>query len=484
MEQTLLERKLAGFPVYFSLYQKLKKWCADTWEAYKDVPEQISHDQTHSQRLMEHASTLLRDKLEPRSGTPFFQPEELFLLAAAIQLHDIGMQWGWKKFLRIPRSRGALTREDRTRIRKNHSETTADVIRSFREALPGSLEPDLTPKEKAVLCTDLNEALAFVCLCHNKPNLDVYLKKNLPDGCPDKTALLAALLQLCDTLHMDVSRLNLTRFRDEYDLWLREEAMEADYDAYEWKRFFQCYFIESVVLEPFEARTFRLRVGVRFNSDEKDAVKDKFLKIYQKRLTKTRHDCITVINREADLHLLNDYAFEILQPNSRKIKIDDRLLRLFDAGSQSAKQEPGKKEESPPEESAPHRNGESTQDEEQAKKAEGGRKLWRPAAFALSALLIVLVGILYLFPGRNSEAFVQGFVYSMYSHGEPVTGAQVTAVGFQDATCMTDINGFFKLKIAGREPGDRIALRVKKEELEVFYLAALNVVLTKENDQS
>lgn len=331
MVQNVLERELKSHDIYFSLYTKISRWCRSLWDDYTDVPEQIIHDHRHSQKMMAYGSAILKEKLENKTRGPFFQPEELFLLAASIQLHDIGMQTGWKEYLQVDHSRGELPKGERLRIRLAHAETTAFVIRSFKRGLPGWLDQNLTAREKAILCTDLNEPLAFVCLCHNRPDLDAYLRKHRDQTAafPAKTPLIAAILQLCDTLHMDVSRLNEPRFEDEYKKWITGGAMEADYGDGDWKRFFQCYYVESVTVEPFAERTLRLRVGVRFNSGETEAVRKRFLQIYEKRLQKTRHDCLTVINREADIHFVSDYVFDVLPGRSGKIKIPEKLLHLF-----------------------------------------------------------------------------------------------------------------------------------------------------------
>ena len=172
----VLEDKLRqANELYFSLYEKLKKWAAAVWEENIVVHEQIKHGTSHSEKIAGYAGIILQNKLQ----TNTLNPEELFLLNAAIYLHDIGMQTGWKEFLDIKGTIGELTKDERFRIRKKHAETSAFVIRSWQTQLPAALDRELTPVEKNLLCRDFSEPLAFTCQCHNLPNIAAYLDKEL-----------------------------------------------------------------------------------------------------------------------------------------------------------------------------------------------------------------------------------------------------------------------------------------------------------------
>ncbi|MCP4148726.1 MAG: hypothetical protein GY757_13345, partial [bacterium] len=326
-ENTLLDKLKSADSTYFGLLESIKQWCRDLWEDYNDVHEQLRHGTSHSEKMMGYADTFLRDPLEKS----FFTPEELFLVTASILLHDIGMQTGWKEHLDIEGSRGELSKEERLKIRNNHAETSAAVIRSFKQSLPKTLDRNLNQVQKDILCHDLNEPLAFVCLCHNKKDIETYIQKEtarLFPGSSLKIGLAAAILQFCDTMDMDKNRLNESRFRDALDKWDNNRDMEEDYSATDWMRFFRSHYVESVTLTPLQdsATTFQLIVEVRFNSGQEKAVVDRFLEVYWSRLQKSRHDCITVINNEANIHFLNDYPFKILEPNATKIKIPGKLL--------------------------------------------------------------------------------------------------------------------------------------------------------------
>jgi tetratricopeptide (TPR) repeat protein len=327
----VLEEKLRQLnELYFSLYKKLKQWAKAVWEDNIIVHEQIKHGTGHSDKIAEYAGIILQNKLQKNK----LNPEELFLLNASVYLHDIGMQIGWKEFLDIKGTMGELTKDERFRIRKKHAETSAFEIRSWQKHLPSTLKGNLTDIEKNILCKDLNEPLAFTCQCHNQPNIADYLDTELNRNHRFKDrgfniALPAALLQLCDALDMDKNRLIDERFKDNLGKWLNDRPMEVIYNDNDWKRFFQCHFVEKVRLESKGVDIFKISIDVRFNREEDRDIRDRFLEIYYKRLQKTRHDCVTVINREADIHFLNDYPFNILDANSTKEKIPAKLVHLF-----------------------------------------------------------------------------------------------------------------------------------------------------------
>jgi hypothetical protein len=238
-ETTILEEKLRqANDLYFSLYKKIKQWAEAVWKDNQVVHEQIWHGISHSDKIAEYAGIILQNQLQ--TGT--LNPEELFLLDAAIYLHDIGMQTGWKEYLEIKGIMGELTKDERFRIRKKHAETSAFAIRSWQSQLPAALDRELSPVEKNILCRDLNEPLAFTCKCHNQPNIATYLDTESIQNhrFQDRgfnMALLAALLQLCDALDMDKNRLINRRFKDNLGKWLEDRPLEVTYDDNDWKRF-------------------------------------------------------------------------------------------------------------------------------------------------------------------------------------------------------------------------------------------------------
>ena len=336
----LLEQKLQEYgKEYFELYGKLKEWAISVWSGHTDVPEQIRHDISHSERILVYADTILQRKL----SEDFLNEREIFLFCTAAYFHDLGMQTGWKEHVKdsqgqpIGGSIGNLSAEERRQIRKQHAQTTGKVIRAFKNFLPASLEDTLTDREKTILCQDMNEPLAFICESHNIRDIVLYLATGIKERFPGislKIAFLVALLQFCDALHMDKSRLNESMFLDSLSKWLKGESMESDYGPEEWKRFFQCYYIEKARVhlspESFRGNIFRIEIRVRFHREEDPTMRERFLDVYQNRLQKGRNDCITIINRDADIHFLNDSPFQIDEPDSIKKKIPEKMLSLFE----------------------------------------------------------------------------------------------------------------------------------------------------------
>lgn len=311
---------------YYNLYQKLKQWAIDQWTGPNDVPEQIRHDVSHSEALMEYANTILQSKLK----SDYLNEKELFLFASAVFLHDIGMQYGWKEHLGIQGDRGNLAPEERKQIRVNHAKTSGDVIRSFKNALPRSLDENLSSKQKNIF-NDLSERLGFIAESHNQKGIAEHLK-HLPVLFQEnklKIDFLAALLQFCDTMHMDKSRLNENRFLDELGKWETGKPLEAAYEPRDWQRFFQSYFVESVKLVSVnESDVFEIQVEIRFNPKENEAFRDRFLNIYRRRLERRKHDCLEVL-RNHEIRFTGDDPFKHLEPESTKILLPQCFIDVF-----------------------------------------------------------------------------------------------------------------------------------------------------------
>ncbi|MCP4691760.1 MAG: hypothetical protein GY859_27180, partial [Desulfobacterales bacterium] len=207
---------------------KLKDWAHSIWSDHTDIPEQVRHDATHSDRMLAFADALLDTAVREER----VNAEEIFLMVSSIHLHDIGMQTGWKEWLKIKGARGNIPPGERAKVRDSHAKTTGRVIRAFKNRLPAWLNGRLNDRQKAIVTRDLNEALAFICECHNKPDIRQRLKESIPALFPKTTlkiGAIAAMLQLCDGLHMDKSRLNETQFLDSLDQWRRGKILEADY---------------------------------------------------------------------------------------------------------------------------------------------------------------------------------------------------------------------------------------------------------------
>jgi len=331
---TIENRLLQKNRDYFDLYQKLKQWAIAQWTDHNDVPEQIRHDVSHSVALMEYANTILQNKLK----SDYLNEKELFLFASAVYLHDIGMQYGWKERLEIKGDRGNLSPEERKQIRINHAKTSGGVIRSFKNGLPRSLDDSLSTNQKNML-NDLNERLAFIAESHNRKGIAAHLNQ-LPTLFPGNTLkidFMAALLQFCDTLHMDKSRLNENRFLDDLANWEAGKPSESAYEPRDWQRFFQSYFVESIRLLPVnDTDVFEIQVNIRFNPEENESFRERFLNIYRGRLKRRKHDCLEVL-RNHKIRFTGDDAFNPLEAESAKILLPQCFIALFDQLEADAK---------------------------------------------------------------------------------------------------------------------------------------------------
>ncbi len=214
------------------------------------------------------------------------------------------------------------------------------VVREFKNNLPGSLQEGLNKKEKEVLCKDLNEPLAYICEMHNIPNIAKQLEIDIPEKFSKtslKIDLLTALLQLCDAMHMDKSRLiNEEKFVNDLNNQLDNNLNETSFENRDWIRYFQCYFIEHSKVKKISKNIFKLQYDVKFNIEEDEKIRDRFLDVYVNRLLNNRHDCLAVINRQADIHFLNDSPFNVKDGDSIKLKVPAKLFSMFDKKEKKA----------------------------------------------------------------------------------------------------------------------------------------------------
>jgi hypothetical protein len=312
----------------FRLYERIREWCSARWKDYNDVFEQVRHDDSHSDAMLVLAGTILKERIEQG----FLIDKELFLLAASIRLHDIGMQYGWKEFLGIAGNRGSLTTDEREKIRYCHAETTGKVIRSFRNSLPGFLDEKLNGCEKGIICRDLNEELAFIAESHNKRDIAGYLKYELERRfrqSPLRIALITALVQFCDALHMDSGRLNEATFHDDLAKWEEGRLLEAAYSNKDWQRYFQCYHVKRIIITPLADfhNTFRIEITTVFHPDEREEVRSRFIEVYRKRLTHRDQDCLEVLKEWFRFDLAD--PFRNIEFESAKRLLPERFQEFF-----------------------------------------------------------------------------------------------------------------------------------------------------------
>lgn len=282
----------------FLVYKRLKKYGEDVWSDFNDISEQIRHGFDHSIHLHQYADKLLENELEKDTLTP----KELFLILAAVYLHDIGMQTGWAGYLEIANKRGSLTKEDKKKIRENHPQTSAHVIRQFKDKdrYPGFYKDVLPPTE--VVSPILFYHLADICAVHRSPELKKTIKEdekwaNETEGI--RKDLLAAVLQFADILHMDKSRVNETIFKQSLNRYLKHQPDEFDYEPKDWVRLFQNHYVEGLSIEQDVGQKggyyLHIKALCRFKDEKKPEVNDYFKRLYKNRLESREESCLSIL---------------------------------------------------------------------------------------------------------------------------------------------------------------------------------------------
>lgn len=308
---------------YYGLFIKLNTWADAQLRTGSVIYKQIDHGITHSIALHRFADKLLHPLLEKDK----LNEKELFLMLSSLYLHDIGMQIGWEKHLGIKKSRDNLSFEDKDKLRKNHATVTGSIIRSFPdENSPYKVFIDsLSKGEKAILCYDLNEHLAYICESHKKDKLESRIQEEIPKQFEKhmvkdvKIDLLSAMLQICDVLHMDKSRLIIPLFEETIQKKIRDQFCEIDYEDVDIERNFQNYYIDNVEVKQTGGieSPYVISVDCSYNAKELTPVKEKFKAVYKNRLENKDESCVSVLNRYG-IHFSSSYPVNEVSSDSTK----------------------------------------------------------------------------------------------------------------------------------------------------------------------
>lgn len=308
---------------YYGLFIKLNTWADAQLKTGSVIYKQIDHGIKHSMALHRFADKLLHPLLEKDN----LNEKELFLMLTSFYLHDIGMQIGWNEHLNIKKNRDGLNLEDKDKLRKNHATVTGAIIRSF----PDENSPykdfidSLSRGEKAILCYDLNEHLAYICESHKKDKLESKLNEEIPKQferhmvADVKVDLLSAILQISDVLHMDKSRLIIPLFEETIQKKLKNQFCEIDYEDMDIERNFQNYYIDKVVVKQTEGpeSPFVISVICSYNAKESKRVKEKYKVVYENRLKNKDETCVSVLNCYG-IHFSTSYPVNEVGSDSSK----------------------------------------------------------------------------------------------------------------------------------------------------------------------
>ncbi len=334
---------------WFQIYQSVKEWTSRQWDHKNLIPEQVWHGKAHCEALLSYADQIIFDYAKEN-----FEERELFLLVTGIWLHDIGVHCGWEKFIsidllsdgyiraeqyfleerfgkllnkiireakernestgepqivRIEGTEGNLSYGERLLIRYFHSITSGKLIRSFadRDEIYHSMKDELTGSQLD-LFSDMIEPLAIICETHGLPALFSRLEacKDNPDPAAFfdtlKVDVIAALIQLCDILHMDHRRVDGKSLKDLLDKYLKGEKLPVELREEDWVRLFRPYYINDVVLEKNDD-AFDINVKCCFNTDDfrHQGILSSFEHVYKERLARKIPDCLSILESECNL---------------------------------------------------------------------------------------------------------------------------------------------------------------------------------------
>ncbi len=156
------------------------------------ITHYTKHGIDHSERIAQYLGRLLED------FPNLLNPQERFVLLAAIFLHDIGNQL--PKYAGIP-IKLTYSIEELEKIRKNHHLSSCEAV---KDSIKVNAEHPLGLN----LCKEYTEFIADLCRYHRKLDLK-YLKDTSIAGDPLRLHLLGALLRLGDELDADYRRVDM-----------------------------------------------------------------------------------------------------------------------------------------------------------------------------------------------------------------------------------------------------------------------------------
>jgi len=168
------------------------------------LPHFTDHSIAHSDRVIEIVHRLV-DRNLTAAGDVVLTADELFILALAVLLHDVGMQ--------LPKSHGIdspvseLTREDLSKVRRDHGEVSGKVIRDMLNGDGDVLKLGLTQHH----FTKRLPVVASLCERHQSAvQYNPEERTKIAQGTV-RVGLLIAILRIADQLDCDFRRVNLDR---------------------------------------------------------------------------------------------------------------------------------------------------------------------------------------------------------------------------------------------------------------------------------
>lgn len=202
------------------LLDNLKTAVSKIWQGDRNVKSYTDHGSPHCENIFVYLGRLLplaHKKLEPN---------EAFVLFAAVYLHDIGMQCNDMEIFQLlgldikNNTQGKYNDKEQKIIRENHHKISAKWI---EKAIEGKC-PDLSPIIKE-FCPTLPGAIVKVVFYHAKEDYQKCERKYEID--PDiRLKLLVMLLRLADELDIGADRIDIEE--------VRRQNLDLEENGYIW----------------------------------------------------------------------------------------------------------------------------------------------------------------------------------------------------------------------------------------------------------
>ena len=223
------------------------------------IKHYTKHGIDHSERIAQYLGKLLED------FPTLLNPQERFVLLAAIFLHDIGNQL--PRYAGIP-IKSTYSTEELEKIRKNHHLSSCQAIKD-------SIKANAKLSLGLNLCKEYTDFVALLCEYHRKLDLSD-LKDTSIAGEPLRLHLLGALLRLGDELDADHQRVDMEV--------LNIIDIPTESKFYWWSH----YYVQSIFIDQGHIKLFfwfpeeykNNDIVEIFKTKRKESLREQFLEVY------------------------------------------------------------------------------------------------------------------------------------------------------------------------------------------------------------
>jgi hypothetical protein len=337
---------------YFIAATLFGKLCEQNWiEDHQTYT--VSHGYSHVCSIFRNIESILGNRSD-NEIIELLGIENIFMLASAIYIHDLGMHnyysYSFKEL--AGRAYAELTEQEKMKVRFAHSETI-DLALSDIKSVNGlgnffnienlryirSFASNNEQEEKALnLIVDKSRKIGLVAKYHNLPikylyplliRLESENKVNLETNEANKLVLIGALLQYGDAIDMSKSRVDLAIFKDKLN----------DISNLDTKRFdlmhkmFRSYLIDKIetFYDPNLQKFFTIKFFMSASEADLNNHPDylhSIKKEYVARLERNDKDCLKIIEKALNISVKIECIEEVITANSQKIRIPDKFYEI------------------------------------------------------------------------------------------------------------------------------------------------------------